>query len=354
MVFKRYFLLLTAIVFSVGFDAFTLSASTNDLIQKTPNGIQFVRTPEEAFLNIPDYPFEPNYVFINGLRIHYLDEGDKNAPLILLLHGEPSWSFLYRHMIPIFVNAGYRVIAPDLIGFGKSDKPISRDNYSYNGLVDIMDKFIRSIHVEEITLFAHDWGGLIGLRVVAQNPDRFARIIVANTDLPICDTHPDINWEKNPDATLFPKANFQEWLKYSQTVPDLPVGEVIQTSTYIKQPDVVIDAYDAPFPSELYKTGVRMLPVLVCTNNEENVSAWQVLKKWKKPFLTIWGGMDSIVPTNLASNFIENIPGAQGMPHIIIVEADHFLQEDAGEFIARIAIDFIVSNNKILGTTNEK
>ncbi|NES83711.1 MAG: alpha/beta fold hydrolase, partial [Moorea sp. SIO2B7] len=290
-----------------------------------------------------DYPFKPNYVVIDGLRMHYLDEGNKNDPVVLLLHGEPTWSFLYRQMIPVFVEAVYRVIAPDLIGFGKSDKPISRDYYSYNGLVEIMNKFVEAINLENITLFAHDWGGLIGLRVVAQNPDIFARIVVANTALPICDAHPDINWKKDPNAQLTKESNFRDWLKYSQTIPELPVGKVIQTLTNIELPDDVIAAYKAPFPSELYKAGPRMLPALVCTNNEENDGAWEVLRQWKKPFLTIWGGKDSIVTTNWASSFLESVPGTQGMSHIIVVESHHFIQEDAGRFTARMVVDFIES-----------
>ncbi len=292
-----------------------------------------LRTPDERFDNLPGYDFEANYVDVDGLRMHYVDEGPRDGAVVLLLHGEPSWSYLYRHMIPPLAKAGLRVIAPDLIGFGKSDKPVRKSDYSYAIHVDWMRHFIESLNLSDITLFCQDWGSLIGLRVAAESEHRFAGIALGNGGLPTGD-------QDMPRAFLI-------WRAFALYSPWFPIGRIIQSGTITALPDDVVTAYDAPFPSARYKAGARAFPALVPTTpndpaSEANRAAWDVFKRWEKPFLTTFSNRDPI--TRGGQNpWQENVPGAKGQDHVKIENAGHFLQEDRGEELAAVLIKFVAS-----------
>jgi haloalkane dehalogenase len=297
--------------------------------------MEFLRTPDERFVNLPDYSYEPRYIEINGLRMHYVDEGSFLGDTILLLHGEPSWCYLYRKMIPVFLSAGYRAIAPDLFGFGRSDKPVNREDYSYQFHVDSITALVEKLDVENLTLFGQDWGGLIGLRVAAENPERFSRIVAANTFLPTGD---------QPAGEAFLK-----WRDYSQSVPEFHVGGIIKGAVVNKLSDEVIAAYDAPFPDESYKAGARAFPTLVPITPDNpasaaNRKAWEVLRNWQKPFLTAFSDSDPVTRGGDRA-FQKLVPGTQNQPHTTIVGAGHFLQEDKGEELAALVVEFI-SNTK--------
>ena len=266
--------------------------------------------------------------------MHYLDEGPAEADPVLLMHGEPSWSYLYRKMIPILVAAGHRVIAPDLIGFGRSDKPSRRQDYSYQRHVDWMQALLEQLRLERISLVCQDWGGLIGLRLVAENPERFARVVAANTMLPTGDHAPG--------------EAFSNWQRFSQEVPLFPAGGVIKGGTVMPLPQAVIDAYDAPYPDERYKEGARQFPLLVPITPDDpasaaNRAAWQVLGQWHKPFLTAFSDQDPI--TAGGDKLMHKlIPGTRGQTHSTIAGAGHFLQEDQGERLAEVVLAFIAAN----------
>ncbi|MHA2364593.1 MAG: haloalkane dehalogenase [Candidatus Hodarchaeales archaeon] len=311
-----------------------------------------LRTPDSRFENLPDYDFTPYYVNIMNLRIHYVDEGPKDGFPILLLHGEPSWSYLYRKMIPILAEAGYRVIVPDLIGFGRSDKPIRKKDYTYQKHVDIMLELVKKLDLNKITLFGQDWGGLIGLRIVAEEKDRFDRIVAANTFLPSEKALKGFlgyrifryqvkRQGKVTKEELQKKANFLRWVAFSQTVSELDIGDIVQGATITNLSSEIVAAYDAPFPDDSYKAGARILPMLVPSQLRKNHKAWKkVLTKWEKPFLTAFSDRDPIT-RGLEKIFHKRIPGAQNQPHVKIKNAGHFLQEDKGEEIARIILEFI-------------
>ena len=244
--------------------------------------MQVLRTPDERFTNLPGYPFAPHYTDVDGLRIHYVDEGPRQADPVLLLHGEPSWSYLYRKMIPILTAAGQRVIAPDLVGFGRSDKPGERGDYTYQRHVDWMKRCVANLGLQRITLVCQDWGGLIGLRLVADEPDRFARVVAANTFLPTGDTPAP--------------AAFETWRKYSQEVPVFAVGDIIRMGCASELSAEVIAAYNAPFPEDRYTAGARQFPLLVPITPDDpaapaNRRAWEVLRRWTKPFLTAFSDL---------------------------------------------------------------
>ena len=290
-----------------------------------------LRTPDTRFENLPGYDFEAHYVDIDDLRLHYVDEGPRDGSVVLLLHGEPSWSYLYRTMIPPIRDAGLRVIAPDLIGFGKSDKPIRKKDYSFAIHVAWMRQFIESLDLNDITLFCQDWGSLIGLRVAAENEHRFARIALGNGGLPTGDQD-------------MPKA-FKIWKAFALFSPWFPIGRIIQKATITDLPDEVVAAYDAPFPSAAYKAAARAFPALVPVApndpaSEANRAAWEVFKKWEKPFLTTFSNRDPITRGGQVK-WQENVPGAKGQKHRKIENAGHFLQEDKGPEIAAALINFI-------------
>jgi haloalkane dehalogenase len=297
--------------------------------------MEVLRTPEERFAGLADYPFAPRYRIVTDadgteLRIHYLDEGPAEAPILLLLHGEPSWSYLYRKFVPALVSSGYRVIAPDLIGFGKSDKPAARSDYSYERHVAWMRDWLTGLDLTGITLFCQDWGGLIGLRLVAAFPDRFARLVIANTGLPV---------------GTGSSAGFDAWLALSQNVPLFPAGAIVNGGTVRNLTEAEIAGYDAPYPDERYKEGARQFPTLVPVTPghasvAENRAAWQILETFDKPVLTAFADKDPITRGGEKA-FIERIPGARGQPHVIVENAGHFLQEDQPEFLCRLIDDFI-------------
>ncbi len=293
--------------------------------------MEVLRTPDERFANLPGFDFLPHYVEVNNLRVHYLDEGDSVAAPVLLLHGEPSWCYLYRKMIPILTAAGHRVIAPDLIGFGRSDKLARREAYTYQFHVDAMTAFVELLDLQNITLFGQDWGGLIGLRIAAEQPERFARIVVGNTGLPTGD-HP---------AT----EGFLRWQHYSQTVENFHVGGIIKGGCVAPLAPEVIEAYNAPFPDDSYKAGARQFPLLVPTRPDDpaaepNRNAWAVLRQWTKPLLTTFSDGDAVTRGG-EKVFQKLVPGAANQPHVIIAGGGHFLQEDKGEELAQIIVDFI-------------
>ena len=290
-----------------------------------------VRTPDSRFEGLPDYDFAPHYVDIDGMRMHYVDEGPRDGEVVLLLHGEPSWSYLYRHMIPPLRDAGLRVIAPDLIGFGKSDKPTRRSDYSYAGHVGWMTAFIEALDLSGINLFCQDWGSLIGLRVAAENEHRFARIALGNGALPTGDQ-------------AIPRA-FKIWRTFALYSPWFPIGRILQMGTVEELSAAEVAAYDAPFPSARYKAGARAFPKLVPTTPDDpardaNRAAWDVFRQWTKPFLTTFSNRDPIMRGG-EKVWQDSVPGAQGQEHVIIRNAGHFLQDDKGPELADVLIRFI-------------
>ncbi len=292
-----------------------------------------LRTPEERFLNLPGYDFEAHYVNVDDMRVHYVDEGPADAAPILLLHGEPSWSYLYRTMIPPIAEAGLRTIAPDLIGFGKSDKPAEQSEYSYERHVAWMREFIESIDLRNITLVCQDWGSLIGLRLAAENEQRFDRIVLANGGLPTGD-------QKMPMA-------FRIWRAFARFSPWFPIGRIVQAGTMSELSPEVVAAYDAPFPDSSYKAGARAFPRLVPTTPDDpaapaNRAAWDVFRKWQKPFLTSFSNRDPIT-RGLDKIIVERVPGAKDQPHTTIRNAGHFLQDEKGPEFAKVVIDFVNS-----------
>ena len=290
-----------------------------------------LRTPDARFENLPGYDFEAHYVDVDGMRMHYVDEGPEDGVAVLLLHGEPSWSYLYRHMIPPLAAAGLRAIAPDLVGFGKSDKPTKKSDYSYAGHVAWMKSFIESLDLTGITLFCHDWGSLIGLRVAAENEQRFARIALGNGGMPTGD-------QEMPKAFLI-------WRAFALYSPWFPIGKIIQKGTITELGEDVVAAYDAPFPSSSYKAGARAFPKLVPTRPDDpasdaNRAAWDVYRQWQKPFLTTFSNRDPITRGGEVP-WQEIVPGAKNREHVKIRNAGHFLQEDKGPELAEVLIDFV-------------
>lgn len=301
--------------------------------------MQCHRTPDGRFRQLPGWPFPPRYAEVPSgdggrLRVHYVDEGPPDAPVVLLLHGEPSWSYLYRKMIPILAGAGLRAVAPDLVGFGRSDKPALRSDYSYQRHVDWMRAFAHGRDLRSVTLFGQDWGGLVGLRLVAEEPERFARVVAANTFLPTGD---------QPAGEAF-----ERWRRFSQEVPVFPTGGILQGATTSELAPDVVAAYDAPFPDESFKAGARQFPMLVPTRPDDpaaepNRRAWAALERFEKPFLTAFSDADPIT-RGFERSFQSRVPGARGLEHPTIRGAGHFLQEDRGEELARIVVAFVAGS----------
>ena len=288
-----------------------------------------LRTPESYFEDLKDYPFHPHFVKVNNLQIHYVDEGPVDARPLLLLHGVPAWSYLYRHLIRNIAETGNRVVAPDLVGFGKSDKPWDVKLHTYQSQVDWITEFINVLNLKEITLFCHDWGSLIGLRIAAQHPDLFARIIVSNGMLPTGE------YKINPA--------FRLWKYFARYSPFIPVDLVIDAGTLRKLDKEEKKAYRAPFPSHRYKAAIRALPSRVPSSQNEPQSAvnktlWKLLEGWQKPFLTVFSNHDPI--TRGGDVYMQNrIPGAAGQDHIRL-DAGHFIQEDRYKELSEIIVRF--------------
>jgi haloalkane dehalogenase len=293
--------------------------------------IEALRTPDDRFADLPDYPFAAHHATVGGgLRLHYVDEGPPGAPVVLMLHGEPSWSYLYRHMVPVFTAAGLRAVAPDLIGFGKSDKPVRTADYSYQAHLDWLLEWLTTLDLRRITLICQDWGSLLGLRLAAEHDERFDRIVVANGFLPTADRSPGVG--------------FVVWRAFARYTPVFPAGRIVATGTKRSLSRAERAAYDAPFPGRRYQAGARAFPRLVPTDPGDpavpaNRAAWERLGRWEKPFLTLFGDGDPIL--GRADRPLQaHVPGAQGQPHAR-VSGGHFVQEDAGEEIARRTVEWM-------------
>jgi haloalkane dehalogenase len=292
--------------------------------------LNVLRTPDDRFADLPDFPFAPHYLTVgDGLRVGYVDEGARDADPVLLMHGEPSWSYLYRHIIPR-LSGKHRVLAPDLVGFGRSDKPADAADYSYERHVAWMSDWLVGLDLKNITLFCQDWGGLIGLRLVAAFPERFARVVVANTGLP---------------AGSGMSEGFENWLMMSQSIPVFPAGMIVNMGSQRELTPAEIAAYDAPYPDESYKTAARIFPTFVPVTPQhasvaENQAAWKVLEAFDKPFLTAFSDKDPVTGGGEAA-FQARVPGAKGRKHLTIEGGGHFLQEDRPEQIAEVIEAFI-------------
>ncbi|WP_289101817.1 haloalkane dehalogenase [uncultured Marinobacter sp.] len=291
--------------------------------------MRILRTDEARFAGLPDYPFSPNYLDVEpGLRMHFVDEGPKNAAPVVMLHGEPSWSYLYRHMIPVVADAGHRVLAPDLVGFGKSDKPVDTADYTYDNHVNWLTRWIEELDLWNITLVCQNWGSLLGLRLAAENHQRFSRIIVGNGMLPTGDS---------PVPSVF-----RLWKAFASHSPWFPVARIIQLGTERILSSGELAAYEAPFPDARHKAGARAFPKLVPTSPSDpssaaNREAWRILEKWRKPFITCFSSSDPI--TRGGDRLMQRrIPGAFGQPHITL-SGGHFLQEDSPRQFARVILD---------------
>jgi haloalkane dehalogenase len=331
-----------------------------------------LRTPDERFEKLPGYPYRPHYTEVpdgegGSLRIHHVDEGLGGADPVLCMHGQPSWSYLYRHVIGELAAQGFRVVAPDLVGYGRSDKPSRREDYGYQRQVDWMTAWLTRNDFRGITLVGQDWGGLIGLRLVAENPERFARVVIANTGLPVPDrsmSEERIAWvrdfrENQPTPTMAemaqamsagdparPERSFAYWQKWCWETEDMPVGPMIagMLDGRTLTPEEV-GAYDAPFPDASFKMGCRAMPSQVPTLPTDpslpaNEAAWKVLEGWKKPFLCAFSDNDPVT-RSMDVPFVERVPGAQGRAHPRIAGGGHFLQEGRGIELARRIADFV-------------
>ena len=304
--------------------------------------MEALRTPDDRFAGLPGWPFEPQYTEVSSgdggsLRVHHIDEGPADGETVVCLHGEPSWGYLYRKMVPVLTGAGLRVVVPDLVGFGRSDKPVERDDYTYQRHVDWMTAWMEAVDLQGATMVGQDWGGLIGLRLVAEHPDRFARVVVANTFLPTGD---------RPAGEAF-----LAWRKYSQEAPEFNAGRIVQGGCASRPLDpAVVAAYDAPFPDDRFLAGARQFPALVPISPDDpaaepNRRAWEVLARWDKPMLCAFGDQDAIT-AGADRIFLQQVPGTKGMPHTTIVGGGHFLQEDKGEELAAAVVAFVEATPK--------
>lgn len=299
-----------------------------------------LRTPEARFAELPEFPFAPRYLEVAGpgaaaLRMHFVDEGPRDAAPVLLLHGEPSWSYLYRKMIPPLLAAGRRVVAPDHIGFGRSDKPAAVADYTYARHVDWMRALLHRLDLRDVTLFCQDWGGPIGLSLVAAEPQRFAAVVAANTILPTARRPPAGEVDDWPGPII------EAWMETARSAPELPVGAIIQSVTASELPRAVIAAYDAPFPDESYKAGARAFPRIIPVRDDDpgalhNRAVWRALEQFDKPFVTAFSDAD---PTTAAwaEVFQRRVPGARRGRHTT-VRGGHFLQEDSAPELAEILL----------------
>ena len=290
-----------------------------------------LRTPPERFINLPDFPYEPRYTEVGGLRIAHIDEGPRDAPPVLLMHGEPTWSCLYRKMIPVLVAAGFRVIAPDLVGFGRSDKPAAKADHSYLNHVLWMSAWLEANELRHLTLFCQDWGSLIGLRMVTAAPERFDRIVLANGGL--------------PTGTGKVHRAFRIWRAFARFSPWFPIGRIVKAGCASGLRPEEIKAYDAPFPTRRHRIAARLLPTFVPTSpgdpeRQNNERAWEFFKRWDKPFLTLFSNRD---PVTRGGHKIwqKLVPGAHGQAHAVTRGAGHFLQEDKGADVAQAIVAFI-------------
>jgi haloalkane dehalogenase len=299
-----------------------------------------VRTPDDRFSGLPGWDFAPRYVEVDdgdggSLRVHYVDEGPADAAPVLLLHGEPSWGYLYRHMIPVLVDAGHRCIVPDLVGFGRSDKPTRQDDHTYARHVEWMRQALFDrLGLRDVTFFGQDWGGLIGLRLVAEHPERYARVAVGNTGLSTGD---------RPMGEAF-----LGWQQFALTTEVFPVGAIVDGGCTTTLAPEVVAGYDAPFPDDAYLAGPRVMPSLVPTSPDDpasaaNRAAWDSLGRFDKPFLCAFSDRDPITKGG-DRVFHKLVPGTAGQPHVTIEGGGHFLQEDRGPQLAEVLVRFIADS----------
>lgn len=296
-----------------------------------PDVADVLRTPETAFAGLRDFPWPARYTEVGGLRIAHVEDGPPGAPVVLLMHGEPTWSYLYRKMIPVLAQAGLRAVAPDLVGFGRSDKPARRSDHSYANHVAWMDAWLERNDLRDVTLFCQDWGSLIGLRMVADAPDRFARVALGNGGLPI-GTGP------------VPRA-FRLWRTFAAWSPWFPIGRIVRAGCVDGLDAAAVAAYDAPFPTRAHRVAARTMPSLVPITPDDparaaNERAWRLFEQWDKPFLTLFSDRDPITRGGWRI-WQQRVPGARGQPHQRIVGAGHFLQEDRGEEVAQALVAFV-------------
>jgi len=315
--------------------------------------MQFKRTPDERFAALLDYPFAPHYQQLSDgeggqLRLHYLDEGPASGPVVLLLHGQPSWSYLYRFMIPLLAEAGCRVIVPDLIGFGRSDKPTRLQDYTYARHIAWLSEWFTALALTDVTLFCQDWGSLIGLRLLTAYPERFAGVVLANGGLPAGMIPREYAQPLKEAYKTLPVVRAQElgarfrdtsgipgllyWRKFCAESPDLDIGEVMQASSVVPLSSAEIAAYNAPFPDQRYMAGARRFPSLIPLFHdepevEENKAAWAVLARFDKPFMTAFADHDPVT-AGADIKFQQVVPGARGVAHRTIENAGHFLQQE--------------------------
>lgn len=296
-----------------------------------------LRTPDERFANLPGFPFAPHYVEIpdgegGTLRVHHLDEGPRDGRVVLLMHGNPSWSFLWRKMIPPIVAAGYRCVAPDLVGLGRSDKPSRLEDYSVERHVEWMRAALFDrLDLRDVNLLCQDWGGIIGLRLVAEHPQRFASVVAANTGMPTGQT---------PVSE-----DLRKWPEIARQMPEFPVGRMVSMGCTGGLTDAEIAAYDAPFPDESYKAAAKSFPALIPITPDnpavpDQLRAWESLDRFDRPLLCAFSDMD---PFNKGGNkaLEKRVPGAQGQPHTTITGGGHFLQEDRGAELAQVVVAFL-------------
>lgn len=320
------------------------------------NKIAFVRTPDDSFADLPDYPFTPNFVDVGGLRMHYVEQGQENDKTIFLLHGQPSWSYLYRKMIPLFADAGYRVIAPDLIGFGKSDKPIDRNAHTYQAHVTWIRSLVQQLGIKNAAAFMQDWGGMIGLRVLAQEPDWLSRLVVANTAL--SDSRGLEKFilprmlkllralaGKASIDDLAAKQSYGNWASYFHHAPMLDIGRIMQILTTRNLDDAEMAAYNAPFPNPRFYAGPRTMPQIVGTQLDEGRAAWSRLRRRDIPVLTLFSDKDPFLAGRGIDKQFQSLPGAKGQPHQTISDASHFLQEDKGPELAEKVMGWLADTD---------
>ncbi|MFT6033220.1 MAG: haloalkane dehalogenase [Arenicella sp.] len=326
--------------------------------------MDFLRTPDDQFENLPDYPFSPNYLTIDDmqggqLRVHYLDEGPRDGPIVLLMHGQPVWSYLYRYMIPPLVEAGFRVVVPDLVGFGRSDKPTKQEDYTYARHVSWMSDWFTQMELTDVTVFLQDWGSLIGLRLVAAFPERFSHVVLANGGLPTGPVPPllgrllqwiypriEIVRAEQLGAKFKVKwgiPGFLYWRKYAAESPDFSITDVMQVSARGSLSPDILSAYEAPFPDQSFMSGARQFPMLVpiFANEpevEENKAAWRVLRSFNKPFMLAFADNDPVTAGG-DKKFLEQVPGCKGVEHRTITDAGHFLQQDQPDKCVKAILD---------------
>ncbi|MEO1234715.1 MAG: haloalkane dehalogenase, partial [Myxococcota bacterium] len=332
-------------------------------VMRSQAGIEFVRTPDACFEGLVQYPFDANYVEVDGgMRMHYVEAGPANGPVFLLLHGQPSWSYLYRKMIPVLAEAGFRVIAPDNIGMGRSDKPTDPEQHRFEQHVTWTKSFMDALSLQDVNLFAQDWGSIIGLRVAGDNPERFDRIVIANGNLVVIDSgaNPFMKSSFQVDPSLAGldyatflatrtgstfQEQFQQWIDYAGTHPDLLASQVLEELTVVELSMDEEAAYDAPYPGAVYKAAIRAFPGMIADIELENAAADTKLNTFINPFLFLAGELD----TNLGSvenqqRWMGHVPGAAGQDHRRYPDAHHFIQEDVGAEIAQYVAEFADTN----------